>query len=162
MNQGFDDLIATARDYCRLVEGVQDGDRRWLQHVAGLLPRLHVAISAVNGRRPERSDNYLMPDLESRFELFSYLRDLLGERDAYWMEFDVANDGHGMSGSLADDITDIYCELKHGLRQLDTGSLNSCTMLDNWRLGYHMHWGQHLVDAERHLYELDARDQLVL
>ncbi len=162
MNTDFDNLIAVARDYCQLVEGAQDSDSEWLSQVAGMLPRLHAAIVDVNGRPPERSDNYLMPDLEARFEMYTFLRDLLGERDGYWMEFDVANDGQGMSGSLADDITDIYCELKHGLRQIDAGLQDSCTALDNWRLGYHMHWGRHLVDAERHLYELGARNQLIL
>jgi len=69
----------------------------------------------------------------------------------------VAQDGQSMSGSLADDLTDIYCELKHGLKLM---RVEPGKALDDWRSGYHLHWGQHLLDAERHLYELKSQNQL--
>ena len=31
-----------------------------------------------------------------------------------------------------------------------------------WQSTYRLHWGQHLVDAERHLYALKVRNQLAL
>jgi hypothetical protein len=62
-----------------------------------------------------------------------------------------------MTGSLADDLTDIYCELKAGLSLLEE---EPSLARDNWRTGYRLHWGQHLVDASRHLYELGARNQI--
>ena len=99
--------------------------------------------------------------MDARFELFSHLHELLGERDAYWMEFDAATDGQQMSGSLADDLTDIYCELKHGLGVAEMSS-DPVPALRGWRSGYRVHWGKHLVDAERHLYELAARNQLTV
>ena len=86
--------------------------------------------------------------------MYTKLRERLGRNDGYWMEFDVAQDEQAMSGSLADDLTDIYCELKSGLNILDE---EPSLALNNWRSTYRMHWGQHLVDASRHLYELDAR-----
>ena len=98
----------------------------------------------------------LMSDLDARFEIFAQLRSLLGSKDGYWMEFDVAQDGQFMTGSLADDLTDIYCELKHGLGVVDEEPRRA---FDGWRSGYRVHWGQHLVDAERHLYELRSRNQ---
>jgi hypothetical protein len=73
------------------------------------------------------------------------------------MEYDVAGDGQSMSGSLADDLTDIYCELKSGLDMLDGQPQRA---VEGWHLGFHLHWGQHLLDAERHLYDLNARNQL--
>ena len=76
------------------------------------------------------------------------------------MEFDAAHDKQCMSGSLADDLTDIYCELKHGLRLLDANPPQTDLALDGWRRSYKAHWGQHLVDAERHLYALRARGEL--
>ena len=60
---------------------------------------------------------------------------------------------------LADDLTDIYCELKHGLQRLERGNDTRLT-LGRWRSGFCKHWGQHVVDAERHLYALSARDRL--
>jgi hypothetical protein len=64
-----------------------------------------------------------------------------------------------MSGSLADDLTDIYYELKDGLNRLDRSEDPGRT-LGSWRSGFCKHWGQHVVDAERHLYALVARDRL--
>jgi hypothetical protein len=62
-----------------------------------------------------------------------------------------------MTGSLADDLTDIYCELKHGLRAFPAKPART---LETWFLGYDCHWGQHLVDAQRHLATLAAADRL--
>jgi hypothetical protein len=82
----------------------------------------------------------------------------LADRDGYFLEFDRHQDGvEAMTGSLADDLTDIYCELKHGLRAFDS---NPGRALETWFLGYECHWGQHLVDAERHLANLAAADRL--
>ena len=156
------EMTQAAADYCELIEKVEILDSGWLEELAAILPRLHAAVSAL-GKADEEPGHALKPDLDARFELFAQLRKMLGMRDAYWMEFDAAggtqeaSDSHGMSGSLADDLTDIYCELKHGLKLMD---IEPGRALDGWRSGYYLHWGQHLVDAERHLYALKSRNQL--
>ena len=71
---------------------------------------------------------------------------------------DVYADDDHRTGSLADDLTDIYCELKNGLKLVDGEPERA---MEDWHKGYHLHWGQHLVDAERHLYELRVRNQLL-
>lgn len=152
------ELENLARNYCELVDSLDEGNVTWLQQVATLLPKLHVAVSGLNLPKPA-DGHYNFADLDARFELYSQLRQLLGERDGYWMEFDVAGDGQSMSGSLADDLTDIYCELKNGLKLMDGEPERA---LEGWHTGYHLHWGQHLLDAERHIYELSARDELVM
>jgi len=50
-----------------------------------------------------------------------------------------------MTGSLADDLTDIYCELKHGLRMVDDYPELS---LGAWQESFTCHWRDHLADAE--------------
>ena len=104
-----------------------------------------------------------MADFDDRFDLFSQLRTQLGERDMYWLEYDDPGDGGGggehRTGSLADDLTDIYFELKRGLNLLDAAGPDEVAHL--WELGFQQHWGQHLVDAERHLYALKINDQLM-
>lgn len=157
MSSHLQEMEDLARSYCRLVEAASERDDSWIEQVAALLPRLHMAVTALGGV-PDDSEHSLVADLDARFELYRYLRNLLGERDAYWMEFDGTHDTQCMSGSLADDLTDIYCELKHGLRLLDARQPEQA--LDDWRRSYKAHWGQHLVDAERHLYSLRARGQL--
>lgn len=148
-------MTEVARDYCNLIERADITDSKWLEDMASILPQLHAAVAALG--KADEVDHSMKPDLDARFELFAELREVLGSRDGYWMQFDVDHDGHSMSGSLADDLTDIYCELKHGLKLMD---LEPARALDDWRNGFHVHWGQHLVDAERHLYDLQSRNQL--
>ena len=99
-------------------------------------------------------------DLDERFELYSNLRKVLGERDSYWLEFDAVPEDMHMSGSLADDLTDIYFDLRYGLALLDDVWPQRAAQA--WQSSYRMHWGQHLVDAERHLYALKVRNRLVM
>lgn len=158
MGNDTGELLAIARRYCDLIESLDEGHRAPLVQLNTLLPRLHAAMTAVE---PSQDDASFGPDadLEQRFELFSRLHRLLGDLDAYWMEYDVTPDRQEMSGSLADDLTDIYCELKNGLTRLE-GTSDTCRTLGRWRNGFCKHWGQHVVDAERHLYALAARDRL--
>ncbi len=155
-NRNIIEMVEVATAFCQLIEAVDEADASWLPQMAGLLPRLHAAVGALKGRD---ADPFCLinSDLDTRFEIYSRLRDRLGANDSYWMEFDVALDGQSMTGSLADDLTDIYCDLKSGLSILDE---EPALALDNWRSSYKIHWGQHLVDASRHLYELDSRKQL--
>ena len=158
MTTNFDALLKVAREYCRTIESIGEGNQNWLSHIFQLLPQLHACI-AVHANKDGKNGQHMDANLETRFELFSKLRNILGENDAYWMEYDVALDDDHKSGSLADDLTDIYCELKHGLLQLDKHA-DPERILGHWRSGYRFHWGRHLVDAERHLYELSAKNRL--
>lgn len=150
------ELFDLARRYCALIDSSGSDNPSWLRLVAALLPRLHAAVSSVHGDSGAAHDHPV--DLDARFELFSHLRELLADRDGYFLEFDRAQEGaDAMTGSLADDLTDIYCELKAGLRAYETDPARA---RDAWSMGYECHWSQHLVDAERHLATLAAADRL--
>ncbi len=155
-------LTRIAREYCAFIEDFDkapDADSvTFLVKLARLLPRLHAAIETLDDSG-EADDLLSDIDLECRFALFSRLRQALGELDSYWTEFDVGRDGQEQSGSLADDLADIYWELKAGLDRLDQ-ERSALPTLRSWGSGYRLHWGQHLVDAERHLYGLRARRML--
>jgi hypothetical protein len=157
MTPEFNHMLTVAREYCSLIESARDAGDGWLRELAELLPRLHAAVAAL-GPASEPNGEPMRADLDARFDLFTRLRRLLGDRDGYWLEFDVVQEGQQMSGSLADDLTDIYCELKFGLTRLESEDDPEPT-LDGWRHGFRVHWGQHLVDAERHLYSLSTRDE---
>lgn len=150
------ELIDWAERYCQLIEASSLEHPTWLDQIAAVLPRLHASIMSLNGT-DLGVGHYLSPDLDVRFELYSHLRKLLGERDGYWLEFDGIGDSTLMTGSLADDLTDIYCELKHGLRVVTECPERA---LKGWRDGFECHWGQHLSDAQRHLSALAAEDRL--
>jgi hypothetical protein len=156
MGSQVKEMADQARLFCELIEERDTFEPARLDAMAALLARLHVAVDSLDGGNGK---TYVPDgtDLDTRFEIFSRLRQRLGVNDGYWMEFDVAQDGQSMTGSLADDLTDIYCELKAGLSLLEE---EPSLAQDNWRNGYRIHWGQHLVDASRHLYELGARNQI--
>ena len=157
----FMQLVETARRYCQLIDRVQ-GRSDWLVPLFQILPRLHAEVVVLHdqgkGAFPPE-----MADFDDRFALFSQLRSWLGERDRYWLEFDqpadATSDDEHRTGSLADDLTDIYFELKRGLNLLDAAGPDEVAHL--WEVGFKRHWGQHLVDAERHLYALKINDQLM-
>jgi hypothetical protein len=157
----FMELVETARRYCQLIDGLQ-GNGDWLSRLNQILPRLHAEVVALHhsGRGAFPPE---LADFDDRFDLFSRLRVRLGERDMYWLEYDhpddTNTDGEHRTGSLADDLTDIYFELKRGLNMLDAAGPDEVAHL--WELGFKEHWGQHLVDAERHLYSLKINDQLM-
>ncbi len=150
------DMVALAQSYCVLIDGCSAERPDWLRHVSAILPRLHAAIVSLDGHA-HLGDAYLTPDLDARFELYTHLRELLAERDGYWLEFDQAGDAQAMTGSLADDLTDIYCELKHGLRTLDQ---DPELAVNGWLEGFEHHWKRHLMDAQRHLIALESEDRL--
>jgi hypothetical protein len=150
------DIADLACAYCRLIEASGNASVPWLARIADLLPRLHAAVLSLAPGEGEGAEP-LTPDLDARFELYSHLRELLGDRDGYWLEFDRLGEHRVMTGSLADDLTDIYCELKHGLRVIE---LHPHLAKTGWHRGFAAHWGQHLIDAERHISALEAQGRL--
>lgn len=153
------EVIEVARNYCHLIENLDEVSPVWLEQLSLLLPRLHASVIELSHQTRGQGGHCEPCDLDARFEIFTRLRTLLGDKDPYWMEFDMASDGQQMSGSLADDLTDIFCELKRGLELLERCPAEPDRALDALSCGFKVHWGQHLVDAERHLYNLGSRGQ---
>jgi len=154
------DMVGVAGDYCDLIENAGSDPRDWLERLYRVMPRLHSAVTELCALGEDNEAPPSSVDLDDRFELYSRLRRLLGDRDYYWLEFDAAPEEIHMSGSLADDLTDIYFDLRHGLVLFDEVWPQRAAQV--WQSSYRVHWGQHLVDAERHLYALKVRNQLML
>ena len=71
------------------------------------------------------------------------------------MKDDSGDDEEEMTGSLAGDLTDIYFELRRGLNRLEAETASRQEdVLKVWQRGYALHWGERLVDAQRHLLAL--------
>ena len=159
LTESLSEMVVVARDYCRLIESTDEAPDNWLETLFNLMPRLHAAVTALNAWETVDLLRATV-DLDERFEMYSHLRRLLGERDSYWLEFDALPEEIHMSGSLADDLTDIYFDLRYGLELIDKVWPHRAAQA--WQSSYRTHWGQHLVDAERHLYALKVRDKLAL
>ena len=107
MTPQTEQMLNVAHAYCGLIENAarKTPPSRWLTDIAALLPRINAAVTALeDDLKPWRWQDQ---DLDARFDLYARLHELLGELDAYWLEFDPLGDDACKSGSLADDLTDI-------------------------------------------------------
>jgi hypothetical protein len=122
----------------------------WWDEMVPILARLKGAMVLLAAPVLEPGDCAL-PDLDEKFDFFCRLKRRLGKDDPYRMRDDNGDAGAEMTGSLADDFSDIYFELRPGLRRLEAGDLSEEAVFMEWQRGYWLHWGQRLVDAHRHL-----------
>jgi hypothetical protein len=80
-------------------------------------------------------------------QLYNSLKEKLGEWDSYHQVFDPTEDEEAIPGSLADDLADIYRDLKEGLVLSETHRACPEDMIWHWRLLFYSHWGKHAMDA---------------
>jgi hypothetical protein len=143
-------MADVARRFCEHVEQFNPDDLdNWLREMVALLPQLDEAASSL-GELHSLSVHERTVDDEARFELFTRLYEVLGERDGYDYEYDSL-EGQRLSGTLADDITDIYFDLKRGLDLLEQYPGEPKIAASDWHQSYEFHWRHHLLDAERQL-----------
>jgi hypothetical protein len=72
--------------------------------------------------------------------------------DGYWDVFAPLNeeDTESVFNSLADDLADIYRDLKRGLLLYNQGHIVEAIW--EWRFNFDIHWGTHLVGAQRAIH----------
>ena len=143
-------------DFCRLVEAYEafgsDG-KTWLRQIGNLMLELEHLIQPLLGSTDSDDEYSMLQDLEARFALYQRIKSFLGPFDDYWSEGDLeAGDGL-KTGSLADDITDVYFDLKRGLNLHVAGPEHEVQALSMWVFSYRVHWEQHLRDATKQLFE---------
>ncbi|MBI4743528.1 MAG: DUF5063 domain-containing protein [Actinobacteria bacterium] len=79
----------------------------------------------------------------------------LGEHNVYMEVFDPVQDKEAIQASLADDLSEIYLELKQSLTNYETGdSLKINSAIWNWKFGILGHCGNHIVSALRPIHRL--------
>ncbi|MCO7124381.1 DUF5063 domain-containing protein [Sporolactobacillus shoreicorticis] len=76
--------------------------------------------------------------------------------DVYWEIFDPYHPDEPLTGSLSDDLSDIYAELKAGMQLYKKNEIDEAAW--HWKLGFDSHWGFHLVDALRALHYVISRE----
>lgn len=90
-------------------------------------------------------------------KIFNALRAKFGKHDSYWLVFNPYFPGKDdpVQGSLADDIADIYRDLKVGLNCWGSDSKSKVEdSVWHWKFNFEQHWGRHLGEALRALYTL--------
>jgi hypothetical protein len=152
------DLQGNAKRFCFLVENIHEfTPQEWLSEISLILPRIHAVIGMIDN--PNKGEClFAVSDIEERFDLFCDLKKALGEKDSYELGEELAD--NELYGSLAGDLADLYCEIKRGLDLIQCGQENLPAALSLWRDGFFLHWGKHLIDAEKHLYDLRVHHQI--
>jgi hypothetical protein len=159
-----------AQDFCSVVDSAPGLDRtELLLQIYRKLPRLigeaiilpEVEIS--DDQSPEGEKRWSlararvqMSDKQWR-ELYDSLGEKLGDWDLYLQVFDPTSDKEAIQASLADDIADIYRDLKYGLVINDAQQALPEESIWHWRLLFYSHWGEHAMDALRTIHSLVRR-----
>jgi hypothetical protein len=80
-------------------------------------------------------------------KLYESLKEQLGDADLYWEVFDPTERDEAIEGSLADDVADIYRDLKEGVTLAEKGAASPDQLIWDWRFGFYSHWGRHATAA---------------
>ena len=150
MNLAVEKFRRLADHYCAVIEDAPRLERLELHEtLLDVLPALYTAGSALPPVEPETEDD--LPDRPTHEDWFGVLNGLqavLGPSDYYRSVEPYPNDARDEPslGSVADDLADIWRDLKHGLLALD-GGCPEADVIFGWRFGFTSHWGRHAVDA---------------
>jgi len=80
-------------------------------------------------------------------QLYNFFKEQLADWDLYRQVFDPTKDQDTVVGSLADDLADIYRDLKEGLVLNETHQASPEDIIWEWRFSFYSHWGKHAIDA---------------
>ena len=155
-----DRFRAIAERFCSVVDAAPNMDRtdvlvrmyRILPELIGEAIRLpDVTLSNENDQPDEQAAcepraSVRMNDEQWR-QIYNSLKEKLGDWDGYMQVFDPTTDKEAIFGTLADDIADIYRDLREGLVLRQREETPPEEIIWNWRLLYYSHWGKHAIDA---------------
>src|SRR5579862_4920987 len=141
-----------ARQFCALVDSAPAIDRtEFLIRLYNMLPELiasAIRLPEISFEDDPEGGRELAPS-EPRAEtrvtqeewsrLYKSLKEKLGDRDLYWQVFNPTTDEEVIRGSLADDITDVYSDLKNGIRLQESSQASADEVIFVWRINFSSH-----------------------
>ncbi len=153
-----DRFTDVAQEFCSAVESATGTDRTdFLVKIYRILPRLigeaielPVVSLADEDEEPSEPTTQKPNDrlTHAQWEhLYNLLKEKVGDWDRYMQVFDPTTDNEAVCGSLADDIADVYRDLKEGFILKETHQATPEPIIWEWRLGFYSHWGKHAMDA---------------
>jgi len=137
-----------ARRYCEWAEATPTPEDLLIVH------RLLAELQLKALKLPDVWGEGEYVDVEDKRENWEMIRNRLHALplDFYWKVFDVfADSEEPVFCTLADDLGDIYADLKEGLHFFGQGDEDEAIW--RWRFGYFTHWGRHLSGAQTALHQ---------
>lgn len=156
----FREFRLVAAEFCDVVDSASSLDRvELLSRLYEILPRLiHQGAALPSLTSSDSADRKEVKQTrmkEAEWErLYQSLKEKLGEWNLYWQVFDPTKDSEAIRGSLADDVADVYRDVKEGLDCHNPDSTLQGEAIWVWRVGYYSHWGKHAIDALRTIHFL--------
>jgi hypothetical protein len=148
-------FAAAAQDFCAWIEGAPGDAAQEHQSATRLTAELFAAALFLPDSEPAEVD---APSLGEE------QRNRVGERlrsfpfQYYWEIFHPITETpeEPVCGDIADDLGDIYFDVKAGLLVYPT-SVQAAIW--QWRMTFGFHWGKHATSALRALYAFDPHDE---
>jgi hypothetical protein len=140
-----------AESYCALVEQIEQLEPdEILRRLSVLLPTLIAKATELPELEP--TEGYNAPEISHAAwsERFAAIESTLGHLGGYWttMEVRSASEPDVVSLPVADDLADIWRDLRGGLDTLtDHGTVADAVW--EWRFNFEIHWGAHAIEALR-------------
>ncbi|QJD31121.1 DUF5063 domain-containing protein [Methylococcus geothermalis] len=145
------EFAKVAEKFCRLVDGFSHYEPLdWLALISRALIPLEMAVRELTGTAGI-GEYSMLADIEQRHHMFVELKTFLGPMDDYWTDADLEVGDGVMTGSLADNITEIYFALKRGLAFWHKGPGEAGAAVSEWLSGFDVNWGYHLANLRSQL-----------
>ncbi len=142
------DFVEVARTYCTWAEGPPASPEQEARVALGLLVRLYglaLELPELSGDQEAKCiDHSEWQKMFRRFDVlpFNYYNRVFNP-------LPVSSEAPGV-GDLADDLADIWRDLRPGLKLLDEGHVDAAVWA--WRNSFSMHWGRHATGAIQALH----------
>lgn len=160
ISEVFTRFLGVAERFCAVVDSARDVNKEDLiLAVYRLLPELigeavsMPVVESSDSTHHTKCKGAVLTD-QQWAELYSLLKEKLGNWDIYFHVFDPTKDQEAIRGSLADDIADIYRDLKKGLVCHHSDCKSADDILWEWRFLFYSHWGDHAMSALRTVHFL--------
>lgn len=138
-----------AERFCTLVESEGAPLRAILASAVALI----AAALELPDIEPSEADHDDPNDLDDDCRLVAArVGEAVRGHDRYWELFDPRIMDEPVAGSLIDDLSDIYRDLRRGLAIASDGFATDA--LWEWKFSFESHWGNHAVDAIRVLHRV--------
>jgi hypothetical protein len=136
-----------ARRYCTWVESSDELDRdRFLRELERHLAALYLAAIDLPPGDADGPDAPPSMTHDEGHALSRRLSEKLGDADYYRLIFDPYRADPEVTASLAEDVVDIYRDLRDGFGLLEAGGSHEGAVWE-WRFGFDSHWGRHAAHS---------------
>ena len=151
-------FIVNGKRFCELVENYKSIE------LTEFLQKMYKSVISLIDTAPDLPDIKISNNYEKRLshnawkKQYKKLRNYFSNFNTYLEVFDPYDFNEKepvVSGSLADDISSIYSDIKPGLKNwAKSGASERRNIVWSWKLDFEIHWGEHSIGVLRALYFL--------